>query len=433
MNLAYGVYKAISSGLFFLLLPTFGVYTCITGKHRESFGQRLGRYPETLVRSVTGKPRIWLHAASVGEAGVAATIIDALVHRMPGCAIVLSTTTAHGHAFARARLGPEAVCVYPPVDFVVSVRKALTTFRPDVLALVETEIWPNWLIQAHGMGIKTVLVNGRISVRSVKGYLKARGIMKETLAHVDAFSMIGESDAGRIQRIGAKVEKISINGNAKYDQLVRQADGALRDRMTRVYRLDGNRPVFVAGSTRRGEEAIIIDAYCRVLERFPETLLIIAPRHIQRAPAIKEKVDIRGVSCQMRTTLDQPGVVRTASVVVLDTMGELPAAYSVATIAFCGASLVPLGGQNVLEAAVWGIPVLFGPSMEDFVDAKTLLENTGGGIQITDGLTLARQVLHYLSRPDLAHAVGRQARAAVKSHVGAAGKHADVICGVIGK
>ena len=431
MTPAYAAYKAISSGLFFLVLPAFGVYTCITGKHRDSFGQRLGRYPDTLVRSATGKPRIWLHAASVGEAGVAAAIIDALVHRMPGCAIVLSTTTAHGHAFARHRLGGHAVCIYPPVDFILSVRKALTTFRPDLLALVETEIWPNWLIQAQRMGIKTVLVNGRISVRSIKGYLKARGIMKETLTHVDAFSMIGESDAARIQRIGARPEKISVNGNAKYDRLVRQADQALQDRPTRLYRLDGNRPVFVAGSTRSGEEAIILDAYCRVIDRFPETLLIIAPRHVHRAPAVKEMVAGRGLSCQFRTALDQPDGVRTAQVVVLDTMGELPAAYSVATVAFCGGSLVPLGGQNILEAAVWGIPVLYGPSMEDFVDAKALLENTGGGVQITDGPSLARQVLHYLSFPDRAAAVGRQARAAVESHVGAAEKHADVICGLL--
>jgi len=432
MNLAYAAYNVISSGIFFLLLPVFGVYTCITGKHRESFGQRLGRYPDTLVRTATGKPRIWLHAASVGEVGVAAAIMDQLVRQMPGCAIVLSTTTEHGQAFAGPRLGPDAVCVYAPVDFVAAVRKALFTFKPDVLALVETEIWPNWLVQAQRMGIKTALVNGRISVRSIKGYLKVRGIMKETLTHVDAFSMIRESDAARIQRIGAQTEKVCVNGNAKYDLLVRQADPALRDRMTRLYQLDRNQPVFVAGSTRNGEETIILDAYSRVIERFPETLLIIAPRHVERAPAIKEMAGRRGFSCRMRTDLDQLNGVRTAPVIVMDTMGELPAAYSIATVAFCGGSLVPLGGQNVLEAAVWGIPVLYGPSMEDFMDAKALLENTGGGVQITDGQTLARRILHYLSCPDQAIAVGKQAREAVESHTGAAAKHADVICGLLG-
>ena len=427
MNPAYIAYNLISSGLFFLLFPAVGLYTCMTGKHRESFGQRLGLYPNAINRFMSGKPRIWLHAASVGEVGAAVAVMEALVHKMPDCALILSTTTEHGQAFARKRVGPETPCVYAPVDFIGSVRKALSTINPDVLVLLETEIWPNWLIQARRMGIKTAIVNGRISVRSIKGYLKARSIIRETLNHVDAFSMIHHSDAQRIRRIGAAPDRIFVNGNAKYDLLIRRADPSLPDTMARLYNLDRGQPVFVAGSIRGPEEEIILEAYCRIMERFPDTLLIIAPRHVERARLIRERISRRGLSCQFRTELDRETGIRQAPVVVLDTIGELPAAYSIASVAFCGGSLVPLGGQNVLEAAVWGKPVLYGPSMEDFMDAKALLESTGGGVQVADGRNLAEKVMHYLSHPDQSDAVGRRARKAVEAHAGAAGKHAEVI------
>ena len=432
MNPSYAAYRLMSSGLFLMLFPTVGLYRRIAPKHRLCLDQRMGRYPEAWVRSLTGRPRIWLHAASVGEVGVAMPVMRALSRRMPACRFILSTTTAHGQASARSRAGSETRCVYAPVDFTAAVRSALSAFRPDILMLLETEIWPNWLAQARRMGVKTALVNGRISVRSLRGYLRARGIIRETLSHVDAFSMIHPSDAGRIRRIGAPAEKISVNGNAKYDLLIRGADPQQRRRMQRLYRLEPGQPAFVAGSTRRGEEAIVLDVFGRAIERLPEAVMIAAPRPVARAPRIRERARRRGFTCQMRTALDGKGCERTASVVVLDTIGELPAVYSMASVAFCGGSLVPLGGQNVLEAAVWGRPVLYGPSMEDFQDARMLLEKTGGGVQVASGGMLAEKVLGDLADPGLADAVGRRARKAVESHAGAAGKHADVICRLLG-
>lgn len=432
MKPACAAYRILSSGLFMLLLPTAGLYRGLSGRHGKGVGQRLGIYPDVPIREPAGRTRIWLHAASVGEVGVAGSVMDAMRRRLPESRIILSTNTEHGLAFARSSVGREAVCVYAPLDFIPCVRKALAAFKPRALVFMETEIWPNWIMEARRMGIKTAMVNGRISVRSIKRYMKVRGIMKETLGHMDLFSMIDHSDARRIRKIGAPDDRISVNGNAKYDLLIRRADPALKASMLRLYRLEKDQPVVVAGSVRSPEDEIVLDAYSRVAEQYPETLLIFAPRHVNRAGQIRESVRHRGFSCQLRTEMNAGEAGRSARVVVLDTIGELAAAYSIATLSFCGGSLVPLGGQNVLEAAVWGRPVLYGPSMEDFEDAKRLLERTGGGMPVADGQALSERMLHFLAHPREADAVGRRARNAVASHAGAAGKHADVICRLLG-
>jgi len=310
---------------------------------------------------------------------------------------------------------------------VASVRKALLTFKPDILICLETEIWPNWLLEAYRMGIKTALVNGRISVRSIKGYLKIRPLIKAALEHVGAFSMIRKEDAGRIKMMGAPAERVAINGNAKYDLLAQHVDVSKKIKIQKLFNLRNNQPVFVAGSTRSSEEEIVLDVYQKTLESFPEALLIIAPRHVERVQHIETLIKDRGFSYQLKTDLDQKNGLRTAPVVLIDTIGDLQTIYSIASVVFCGGSLVPLGGQNILEAAAWGKPVLYGPSMEDFLDAKELLEKTGGGIQVADRQELAEKVGYYLANPEAAGRTGNLAREAVMSNKGAAGKHAEVI------
>lgn len=436
MNFAYTAYKFLSTSLFLLLFPPFWFYSRISGRYSRSISQRIGLYPNWLVRSISGSPRIWMHAVSVGEVSSAIAIIKSLKALMPDCAVILSTTTEHGQAFAKNKLNAGnlrsmATCIYAPVDFILSARKALSILKPDVLVCLETEIWPNWLVEAHRLGIKTALVNGRISIRTIKGYLKIRPLMKATLNLVDAFSMINEADAHRIEMIGAPGERIEINGNAKYDLLLNQTNAKIKakikTKMESIYNINGDKPVFVAGSTRRSEEKIILDVYAKIIKSFPETLLILAPRHVERVHYIKKLVKERGFACQLRSDLDKQNCLRTAPIVIVDTIGELLNTYSIASIVFCGGSLAPLGGQNILEAAVWGKPVFYGPSMEDFLDAKDLLDKTGGGIQVKDGQELTEKAIYYLANPDKAVAIGKLAAQAVISHKGAAGKHADVI------
>ncbi|NOQ19022.1 MAG: hypothetical protein GQ571_03520 [Desulfobacterales bacterium] len=427
MNIAYKAYNFFLTGFFFIFFPPFWLYTRLTGRYRDGINQRLGFYPKSLVNRISGSPRIWLHAASVGEVSAAVAIIESLERLMPHGAIILSTTTEHGQALARDKLQSKATCVYAPIDFIVSVRKALSTIRPDILVCLETEIWPNWLFEARRMGVRLALTNGRISVRSIKGYLKIRGLIREALRQVEFFSMIREADAQRLMVLGVPREKIVVNGNAKYDLLLPMADPSIKGKIEKFYNLNENIPVFVAGSTRGSEHEIVVDVYEKILETLPETLLIIAPRHLERVRHIKDMVIRRGFSCQFKTDIDKAGGLRTASVVIMDTIGDLQSTYSIASIVFCGGSLEPLGGQNILEAAVWGKPVLYGPSMDDFLDAKALLDKTGGGIQVKDGRELAERALYYLTHPAEADAVGRLAKEAVMLNKGSADKHADVI------
>ena len=251
--------------------------------------------------------------------------------------------------------------------------------------------------------------------------------MQETLKHVRAFSMIGDADADRIQQIGALPRHIHIHGNAKYDLLIHEAEEAIKTAMVKQYHLNGSQPVFVAGSTRGDEATIILDIYEKIIRSIPETILIIAPRHVKRARQIESQVKSRGFSSQFKTDLDKKHMMRSAPIIIVDTIGQLQATYSVASVVFCGGSLVPRGGQNILEAAVWAKPVLYGPSMEDFLDAKDMLDKTGGGIQVKDGTDLANKVLYYLSHPKQAESIGSYAQQAVFSHKGSARKHAAVV------
>ncbi len=427
MNLSYPVYRYMSTGLFLSLLPAFRLYSRITGKYGKDLEQRFGGYSDGLVERISGSPRVWMHAVSVGEIGAAVSILGSLRILMPDCAVILSTTTEQGRAVAIKKLRSKATLIYAPVDFLVSVRKALRTLKPDILVCLETELWPNWLIEARRLGIKTALVNGRISTRSIRGYLKIRPLMKDVLKQIDSFSMISALDAKRIERIGAPQHRIQINGNAKYDDLLRHMDMDAVKHLKRLYNVTESQPVFVAGSTRGPEESVVLDVYEKIVESFPETLLIIAPRHVNRAHRIESLAARRKLACQFRSDLDKKESLRTAPVVILDTMGELQATYGIASVIFCGGSLAPLGGQNILEAAVWGKPVLYGPSMEDFLDAKCLLEQSGGGVTVKDGRDLAEKAVFYLTHPQEADRIGRYAKQAVALHKGAAMKHARVI------
>ncbi|MBI9086651.1 MAG: hypothetical protein JEZ11_23840 [Desulfobacterales bacterium] len=424
--IAYLAYRALTTSVFAAAVAPLWLYAKASGRGGD-LTHRLGRYPPSLFAGMPADRRIWLHAASVGEVSVAAAIIDALAHALPGWALILSTTTEQGQAVARETLAHRATCLYAPVDFIGAVNHALGVVRPRVLACIETEIWPNWLMAARRRGVRTALVNGRVSIRSIGGYLRIRPLMRAVLAGVDAFSMISDEDAQRVRRIGAPLDRIVVNGNAKFDRLAHAVDPAIRAAMQRLFCVPDGGPVFVAGSTRGDEPAMMIEAFRGIRQRFGDALMIIAPRHLERVRAIAERLRAQGLAYHFRTELDAGGNGRRAPVVILDTVGELSAAYSIADVVFCGGSLVPLGGQNVLEAAVWGKPVFYGPSMEDFADARQLLERSGGGVRVENAADLARAIIDCLTVPGRAEAMGRAAAATVPIATGAARKHAAVI------
>jgi 3-deoxy-D-manno-octulosonic-acid transferase len=431
MKILYGAYTVLTGGLFLFCVPPFWVYTRLSGRYRENLKERLGHVPQKLTQTLSGSPRIWIHAVSLGEVKVAAPIIKALRQILPGCSVMVSTTTKHGRELATETFGEDIPVVYAPIDFIGSVRKALSRVHPDVLVFMETEIWPAWLTEARRMGIRVALVNGRISVRSIGGYLKFRRFFCEVLRNVDAFSMILEEDGARIRAMGADPKRIQINGNAKYDLLASLADPSIETGMRQILNLEATQPVFVAGSTRGGEEDMVLDAFEKILREFPDTVLIIAPRHIERVPEIGSLVERRGFRYQLRSELDSDEAKRTEPVVIINTFGELFKLYSIGTVVFCGASLVPLGGQNPLEPAIWGKAVFYGPSMENFLDAKTLLEEVGAGISVSSPETLAERAIWFLRHPDALKNYGARAKQAVIKNQHAAEKHARVIAGLV--
>ncbi len=363
MNIYHFAYNFLVSGFSLILLPAVWCHQKKEPQSKAALTQRLGYRLRRMDAAQSEVPRLWIHAVSVGEVKVAEAIVDALDGSCVKASILLTTTTVTGQRYARSQFDSRATVRYAPVDLWGATGRFLCAYRPDLLVCMETEIWPNWIAKAHQTGMKTVFVNGRISDRSIRSYMKIRRLIRPTLKMVDAFSMISETDARRIIALGAPPHRVQINGNAKMDAPDLNRDEAMIHDFKRLFAVDEHTPVFIAGSVRGAEADMLMAVYERLATQIPSLVFILAPRHINRSSKIAGMARKNGIEWQYRTELEEPGAVRSAPMVILDTIGELRDVYSIASVVFCGASLVPLGGQNVLEAALWAKPVLFGPSM----------------------------------------------------------------------
>lgn len=419
----YAAYTSIGSAAFISSFPFLWAYSRLNRRFSKGWRDRLGFLPEAL--KGLDAP-VWFHASSLGEVKAAGPIMAHLKNLAPGCSMLLSVTTDHGFALAEGTVESVPV-VYAPFDVLFSVRRALSIARPRVMVFLETELWPAWIVEAGRKGIRCALVNGRISAKSIQRYRKFASFFREVLENIDVFSMITEADRQRILAMGASFGRVEVNGNAKFDLLSRQTDPSVTGEVRRLLSLVPSDPVFVAGSIREGEEEKVIDVFERLRQHYPGIVLVIAPRHLSRTPRIESMLRQRKLHYQLRTGLQEQGARRTAPILVLDTFGELFKLYSVGTINFCGASLVPLGGQNPMEAAAWGKAVFYGPSMEDFLDAKTLLEARGGGVPVQNTADFSEKALRLLNHPEELAAIGHRARQTVEENQGAAEKHARVI------
>jgi len=432
MNPLYAAYRLMGSAAGILLEPVLKHFNRHKTKELARLDQRLGRYPRTFRERLPGKPRIWLHAVSVGEVGVAHAMVHVLESLLPQYGIVLSTATRQGLVRAETLLHGRATCCYAPLDIHQSVMQAFQTIQPEILVILETEFWPNLIVHARRMGIKTALLNGRISVRSIKGYRLLRPLMRYTLSHLDLFSMISTDDAHRIRTLGADPSKVLVNGNAKFDCPDPMTQQGRASRWAGdLYGITPQTPLFIAGSTREPEEQSVLDAFLSIRRQFPDTVLLIAPRHVERTDTIEQWVSDKGLTCQRRTLLGPGKQKRMAPVVILDTIGELSESYSIADFVFCGGSLVAKGGQNLLEPALWARPIMYGPSMEDFADALRLIEHNGGGVRIADSEQMAAVALSWLRHPERGRAVGRAARQAILAHRGSAKAHVEALVRLI--
>ena len=330
------------------------------GKYRAGLAGRLGFVPQALRRAAHGRRTIWLHAVSVGEIIAASRLVAELERALPEHCICISTTTRTGYTLALQRFGRERV-FYFPLDFAFIVRRYLRALNPELLILVETELWPNLLLQCAKSSVPVAVVNARISDRSLPRYRRLRALWRPLLAKIALFSAQGEEDATRLRAIGAPPERVRVLGNLKFD--VRSAEGE----NTLVAELRAHLPtgakVLVCGSTLDDEEAALLDCLPALTAAAPSLVCILAPRHPERFAAVAHLLQQRGIAFTRRSQwAGQP----LASVFLLDSVGELASVYALADVAFVGGSLVSAGGHNPLEPAQFAVPVVMGESYENF-------------------------------------------------------------------
>jgi 3-deoxy-D-manno-octulosonic-acid transferase len=413
----YALYSAVLGVGLLAYLPAFLVRRRRAGYGRH-LGQRLGRIGEGL----PPEPRGWIHAVSVGESAVAVPLVEGIRRRWPELSIVVSTITPTGARIVAERLAGRAVHRYFPVDLPGPVRRAIDAARPRFFIAIETELWPNFLRALAARRIPTMIANGRISDRSFRRYHRVRWLMRRVLADVSVFAMQSTEDAQRIIALGAPPERVVVTGNLKSDLLPEASDDAAwRQRLG----LGPGDRLWIAGSTHRGEEALALDAFVHANARCPGVALLLAPRHPERAGEVEELIRTRGLVAVRRSRL--PRDAARGAIVILDTVGELAQLYALAEVVFVGGSLVPIGGHNMLEPAMRGKPVLFGPHTSNFREGAELLQMSGGGLVVKDGDELARELTRLLEDGDLASRMGRAAREAFAGRQGAVSATLDLI------
>jgi 3-deoxy-D-manno-octulosonic-acid transferase len=425
----YFLYSCISLLVFVALSPYFLYQAIRHNKYVGSLRQRLGYLPVSF--NIDADESIWVHAVSVGEVLAARPLISELRRRYPKLRLFLSTTTLAGQQLARRNVSDVDAVFYFPFDWTFTVRRTLDLVRPRLFLMIETEIWPNLLRECRRRGVKTMLVNGRISYRSFPRYRLVRRFFKRVLADVDHFCVQGEETARRLQQLGADPARITVTGSLKFDALdMIPVAGRGPDRVLRFFRLSAQRPVLIAGSTLRGEEEPVIRAFHRIRTKGTSPLLIVAARQPERFAEVERICRHEGLDTVRRSALAIDAEPR-ADAVILDTIGELAQLYQVATVVFVGGSLVQAGGHNLLEPAVFGKPIVFGPHMENFAEiARTFLAN-GAAVQVRSERELHETIASLMGDPVRRARVGAAARALVEANRGAKEKTLAVLMALV--
>jgi 3-deoxy-D-manno-octulosonic-acid transferase len=420
MHFLYSLMLAIA---LVLLSPYFFLKGLRQKKYLHNLRERLGRVPERVHQP--GPGAVWVHAVSVGEALAVAPLLKELRARFPDRKLLVSTTTRTGQELAAGHLDCDGT-FYFPLDFAFACRRFFDALQPALVVVAETEIWPNFLRQARRQRARVIFVNGRISDRSFGGYRFWRFFLRRVLAGVDFFLMQTEEDARRLRALGAPPERVAVGGNLKFDLPQPAAPAFLPD----LERLARGAPILIAGSTLADEEAQLLDALnlSRDLDG-KRALLVVAPRHPERFEEVARLLSGRGVPFLRRSQWRTDG--QPPEVVLLDTLGELAGAYAAATVAFVGGSLVPAGGHNPIEPALWGKPVLFGYSMENFrVIAGALLE-AHAAFQVRSADELGILLSTLLGDPAACRRAGEAARAVVERERGATARCAARIAALL--
>ncbi len=379
--------------------------------YRDRWLQRLGLYG----RSRAAESPLWIHAVSVGEVGAAAPLIRALRERYPYRNILVTTSTPTGYATVARQFGETVQHAYFPYDLLSIVGRFLRHFRPCMLLLMETELWPNVIHACHAAQIPVLLVNGRMSERSAQRYLAFRGLCAGMLQELTSIAAQSEADAARLVTLGAELARVRVTGSLKFD--VHLPPSVFEEGASIRRELGANRAILMAGSTRPGEEEILLQALRLLRHRFPELLLVLAPRHPERFDAVTELMKREGWHFVRRSRGDP--VTANTEIFLLDTMGEMLRFYAATDLAFVGGSLMPLGGHNVLEPATVGVPVMAGPHLFNFAEIADKLQRAGALRLVGDATSLAATAAEWLDDTDARDRAGRAGRDIVAHNKGA--------------
>uniref|UniRef100_A0A7C3Z327 3-deoxy-D-manno-octulosonic acid transferase n=1 Tax=Desulfobacca acetoxidans TaxID=60893 RepID=A0A7C3Z327_9BACT len=439
------IYKAISALTALLGWPLF-YYHLRSRRQGESFLPRLGL--KSPPAPLPGWPRIWVHGVSVGEILAAAPLLAELKALLPRGSFIVSTGTETGQAVARRHLAPLGVAVcYFPLDLPWAVNRYLRVLQPDVFVALESEIWPGFLSTARYQGVSLALMNARLSDRSCRRYYRYKSHLFDIINLFEIIAAGSLEDYRRFAGLGLPGHKLFCTGNLTVDALLARRAGALpgspptlpgtdfglrpnfsqdRNLIKEILALQGE-PIFLAASTHPGEEELVLEAYEALRGCHPTLLLILAPRHPERAAAMGQIISRRGLGYQFWQSLKTGSEIRRQPVILVDTVGDLFHLYGAADVAFVGGSLVPHGGQNILEPAVWGLAPLFGPYLDNFRWAEEILRQAGVGTVVQDPPSLAAAARHLLENPAERRRRGEAALAALAAHQGAARRQAELV------
>jgi 3-deoxy-D-manno-octulosonic-acid transferase len=411
------VYSAMLLAVLVLGAPYWLVRMATSGRYRAGLLGRLGRVPEGLREAVEGRDVVWVHAVSVGEVLAAAQLIRELKVALPGWVVAVSTTTETGQRLAKERLAGSPV-FYLPLDFAFSVRRYLDVLQPKMLVLMESELWPRLIVECAGRRIPMAVVNARVSDRSFPRYMRLRRLWRPFLERISLFLAQSEETAERLVQIGAPAGRVRVAGNLKYDVQAREAS-AMTKRIGSL--LHGVR-LIVAGSTLANEEEMLLAAWPSLLKEVPDAVLLIAPRHPDRFGEVEglvRKTSYPFFRCSQLTLDKEP--IFGGAILLLDTIGDLASMYGIAAVAFVGGSWVAKGGHNPLEPAQFAVPVVMGPSYENFREVVERMR-AGDAIRIVPREKLEETLMALLRDTEGARALGERGRGVFEQQSGATGR-----------
>jgi len=395
----------------------------VSRKSRRSWRQQLGWVD--ISPQIENKEKIWIHAVSVGEAVASTEVVSELKRLIPHVAVIVSTTTETGQEMARKSVKDADDFLYYPFDLLPCVIRSILRVRPVVFASTDTEIWPNFRHVARLCGVKSAIINGTVSDKTMSGARWVPWIYRWTLGNIDVFCMQSEADAQRIIKLGADSSKVVVTGNCKADQIVKPMNQQEIDAVRAWFKLlDGDR-VFVAGSTNPGEDEPIIDAFLYARRLHPNLRLIIAPRQIERRDEIRRIASERGLTCGLRSEPDS--VTGSEDVLILDTFGELARVYAIADVTFVGGSLIPRGCHSILQPISQGKPVFFGPYTFKAKDLVAQAKAAGVGFEVKNGEELGRELAKMLNDSALLAEIASRCEQMMAANIGASKRTAEVL------